>query len=103
MLGNPQAALADPVIAMAARSGSTIAQHMLRNAMQNAMNPAPPPPKVEPVIGTTQSKAPDPDVVELFDHFHIDPRHMERFVGLMDRRPDSFESDMLKLWELCEQ
>merc|ERR1712194_403641 len=53
--------------------------------------------------GRSDSAAAHPDVVELFDQYHIDPRHMERFLGLMDRRQDTFESDMLKLWELCEQ
>lgn len=105
LLANPAAAaLVDPMVAMAARSGSAIAQQMLRNALQNAMNPgaAPAPVKPEPVAAP-QSSAPDPDVVELFDHFNIDPRHMERFLGLMERRKDTFEGDMLKLWELCEQ
>merc|ERR550532_1416011 len=50
-----------------------------------------------------QQVAPDPDIVELFDHFNIDPRHMDRFQGIMEKRRDTFAGDMIKLWELCEQ
>merc|ERR1719491_2706394 len=54
--------------------------------------------KREPV-----SNSPDPDIVELFDHFHIDPRHLSRFQTLMDKREGTFAGDMLKIWELMEQ
>merc|ERR1719291_1079375 len=50
-----------------------------------------------------ESTAPDPDIVELFDHFYIDPRHLSRFEMLMSKRQDTFAGDMLKLWELLEQ
>merc|ERR1719221_2576989 len=46
---------------------------------------------------------PDPDIVELFDYYHIDPRHQERFQNIMEAREDTFEGDMLKMWELLEQ
>merc|ERR1712187_389362 len=74
----------------------------LQNATKAMINPAQRP-KVEPTPIGPEPTAPDPDIVELFDHFNIDPRHMERFSGLMARRKESFEGDMLKLWELCEQ
>jgi len=45
----------------------------------------------------------DPDILELFDHFVIDNRHHQRFCNIMSKRLDTFESDMIKLWELCEQ
>merc|ERR1719408_1088700 len=47
--------------------------------------------------------AKDPDIVELFDHFQIDTRHLDRFCRSMEKRPETFEGDMLKIWELCEQ
>merc|ERR550537_1170510 len=47
--------------------------------------------------------AKDPDIVELFDHFQIDTRHLERFCRCMEKRQETFEGDMLKIWELCEQ
>merc|ERR550537_1658970 len=47
--------------------------------------------------------AKDPDIVELFDHFQIDTRHLERFCRCMEKRQETFEGDMLKVWELCEQ
>merc|ERR1712048_1275507 len=47
----------------------------------------------------------NPDILELFDHFQIDSRHMMRFCRAMERRHESgtFEGDMLKMWELCEE
>merc|ERR1712087_1058661 len=47
--------------------------------------------------------AKDPDIVELFDHFQIDSRHLDRFCRSMEKRQETFEGDMLKIWELCEQ
>merc|ERR1719272_1870038 len=52
---------------------------------------------------TSFELAKDPDIVELFDNFQIDSRHMERFCRSMEKRPETFEGDMLKIWELCEQ
>merc|ERR1719199_1413689 len=52
---------------------------------------------------TSFELAKDPDIVELFDHFQIDTRHLERFCRSMEKRHDTFEGDMLKIWELCEQ
>merc|ERR1719247_2336920 len=52
---------------------------------------------------TSFELAKDPDIVELFDHFQIDTRHLDRFCRSMEKRPETFEGDMLKLWELCEQ
>merc|ERR1719487_2829899 len=70
----------------------------------------PPKPKPKPVEEedpnrprTTYELAKDPDIVELFDHFQIDTRHLDRFVRSMEKRQETFEGDMLKIWELCEQ
>merc|ERR1719263_2485897 len=52
---------------------------------------------------TSFELAKDPDIVELFDHFQIDTRHLERFCRSMEKRQETFEGDMLKIWELCEQ
>merc|ERR1719335_1741869 len=52
---------------------------------------------------TSFELAKDPDIVELFDHFQIDTRHLDRFCRSMEKRPETFEGDMLKIWELCEQ
>merc|ERR1719247_288625 len=52
---------------------------------------------------TSFELAKDPDIVELFDHFQIDTRHLDRFCRSMEKRHDTFEGDMLKIWELCEQ
>merc|ERR1719512_537505 len=60
-------------------------------------------PAQEVVKKPPESTTPDPDIVELFDHFHIDPRHLSRFQMLMEKREKSFAGDMLKLWELLEQ
>lgn len=62
--------------------------------------PNPPPPEEEK---RKESTAPDPDIVELFDYFHIDPRHLSRFEGLMAKRERTFAGDMMKLWELLDQ
>merc|ERR1719409_1248497 len=51
---------------------------------------------------TSFELAKDPDIVELFDHFQIDTRHLERFCRSMEKRELTFEGDMLKMWELCE-
>merc|ERR1719487_2185936 len=70
----------------------------------------PPKPKPKPVEEedpnrprTSNELAKDPDIVELFDHFQIDTRHLDRFCRSMEKRPETFEGDMLKIWELCEQ
>merc|ERR1719454_1875294 len=52
---------------------------------------------------TSFELAKDPDIVELFDHFQIDSRHLDRFCRSMEKRQETFEGDMLKIWELCEQ
>lgn len=52
---------------------------------------------------TSFELAKDPDIVELFDHFQIDTRHLDRFCRFMEKRSETFEGDMLKIWELCEQ
>lgn len=44
----------------------------------------------------------DPDVQELCDNFHIEDRHCHRLNELMKTRRDTFEADMLKLWEKLE-
>merc|ERR1719247_3569366 len=65
---------------------------------------APPPEEEDPNRPRTSFElAKDPDIVELFDHFQIDTRHLERFCRSMEKRPETFEGDMLKIWELCEQ
>lgn len=85
----------NPMLAMAVMGSFANAGGIAGNI---AIPKATPEPKREP-----QTFTPDPDIVELFDHFHIDPRHLSRFQMLMDRRERSFAGDMLKLWELCEQ
>merc|ERR1719247_2605022 len=65
---------------------------------------APPPEEEDPNRARTSFElAKDPDIVELFDHFQIDTRHLERFCRSMEKRELTFEGDMLKIWELCEQ
>merc|ERR1711971_62511 len=53
-------------------------------------------------LRTSFELAKDPDIVELFDHFQIDMRHMDRFCRSMEKRQETFDGDMLKIWELCE-
>merc|ERR1719174_605529 len=65
--------------------------------------PKPKPKEEEPAGWTAAQLAKDPDIVELFDHFQIDNRHMDRFCRSMEKRELTFEGDMLKIWELCEQ
>merc|ERR1719433_420606 len=69
---------------------------MMNNAMLQAARPrAPAPPELNtPMI--------DPDVQELCDHFHIEDRHLQRLNEIMKNRQDTFEGDMLKLWEKLE-
>lgn len=45
----------------------------------------------------------DPDILEFFDHFQIDTRHHSRFCGIMAKRLETFDGDMIKLWQLCER
>lgn len=45
----------------------------------------------------------DPDVQELCDHFNIEERHVVKLGELMKSRQDTFEGDMLKLWEELER
>merc|ERR1719454_860139 len=52
---------------------------------------------------TSYELAKDPDIVELFDHFQIDTRHLDRFCRSIEKRQETFEGDLLKIWELCEQ
>merc|ERR1719506_3128580 len=66
----------------------------------------PPPKKQEEDLDRPRNAfelAKDPDIVELFDHFQIDSRHLDRFCRSMEKRQETFEGDMLKVWELCEQ
>lgn len=56
-------------------------------------------PPQQPVVETPTI---DPDVMELCDHFHIEERHARRLNDIMKGRQDTFESDMLKLWEKLE-
>eukprot|EP00404_Azadinium_spinosum_P013303 CAMPEP_0180515038 /NCGR_PEP_ID=MMETSP1036_2-20121128/53088_1 /TAXON_ID=632150 /ORGANISM="Azadinium spinosum, Strain 3D9" /LENGTH=53 /DNA_ID=CAMNT_0022526577 /DNA_START=11 /DNA_END=168 /DNA_ORIENTATION=+ len=44
----------------------------------------------------------DPDVQELCDHFHIEDRHVQRLNDIMKKRQETFEADLLKLWEKLE-
>ena len=36
--------------------------------------------------------------------WHVDrtPRYLDRFCRAIEKRPETFEGDMLKIWELCE-
>merc|ERR1719171_364485 len=45
----------------------------------------------------------DPDVVELCDHFHIEDPKVRRLNDLMKNRPDTFRSDLAKLWDTLEE
>mmetsp|Transcript_62697 Transcript_62697/g.173441 ORF Transcript_62697/g.173441 Transcript_62697/m.173441 type:complete len:259 (+) Transcript_62697:2-778(+) len=98
--------MTNPLMAMTANQNPMMAMAMMGSvsnaggiAGNMAMQSKPEPPRKE----VQESTAPDPDIVELFDHFHIDPRHLSRFSGLMDKRQETFAGDMLKLWELLEQ
>merc|ERR1711933_626106 len=72
-----------------------LAMSMMNNAMLQGARPrAPAPPEITPMI--------DPDVQELCDHFHIEDRHLQRLNEIMKNRQDTFEGDMLKLWEKLE-
>merc|ERR1719350_1775511 len=92
---------------MTAASNPMLAMAMMGNMGNtggiacNVAMPKAPAPKETPK--KTESMTPDPDIVELFDHFHIDPRHLSRFQTLMEKREETFAGDMLKLWELMEQ
>merc|ERR550514_2260490 len=44
--------------------------------------------------------AEDPDVKEFLNYFDIDQRTRMRMCLNLARRPDTFESDMIKLWEV---
>lgn len=59
---------------------------------------------VRPKIPAHEPQTPliDPDVQELCDHFHIEDRHLQRLNEIMKNRQDTFEGDMLKLWEKLE-
>jgi len=82
---NPSLLLQNPVLAL------QIANSGLLNA---AAPKAGPPEPAAPSI--------DPDVQELCDHFHIEDRHLQRLNEIMKGRQDTFEGDMLKLWEKLE-
>merc|ERR1719408_1062223 len=79
---------------------------MMMGAMPQMPKPKPAP-KEEEIDEdrprTSFELAKDPDIVELFDHFQIDTRHLDRFCRSMEKRQETFEGDMLKIWELCEQ
>lgn len=51
-----------------------------------------------------ETKGPlDPDVSELCDHFHIEERHVHKLNDIMMSRKETFEGDMLKLWDELER
>merc|ERR1719245_1207897 len=64
--------------------------------MLQAARPRAPPPQ------ELNTQMTDPDVQELCDHFHIEDRHLQRLNEIMKNRQDTFEGDMLKLWEKLE-
>mmetsp|Transcript_47319 Transcript_47319/g.133472 ORF Transcript_47319/g.133472 Transcript_47319/m.133472 type:complete len:320 (-) Transcript_47319:57-1016(-) len=88
LMANPLLMAANPMLAMS----------MMNNALLQGARPRPPPPpqqdNAHPMI--------DPDVQELCDHFHIEDRHLQRLNEIMKNRQDTFEGDMLKLWEKLE-
>merc|ERR1719195_1615635 len=45
----------------------------------------------------------DPDVQEFCDHFGIDPRMTRLLNDELHKRPDTWEGDLLALWEIIEQ
>eukprot|EP00927_Polykrikos_kofoidii_P076227 TRINITY_DN7303_c0_g1_i2.p1 TRINITY_DN7303_c0_g1~~TRINITY_DN7303_c0_g1_i2.p1 ORF type:complete len:379 (-),score=47.54 TRINITY_DN7303_c0_g1_i2:31-1167(-) len=61
------------------------------------------PREVDAINQDVDARMPDPDITELFDHFHLDTRHLDRFRRAMDKRKDTFAGDMIKIWELLEQ
>merc|ERR1719337_818521 len=76
---------------------------VMKAAMPAAPKAKPAEPEEDPDRPRTSYElAKDPDIVELFDHFQIDTRHLDRFCRSMEKRPETFEGDMLKIWELCE-
>merc|ERR1719253_1534866 len=83
------------------------AMAMMGGAPMKAAMPTPKPAKQEEEDPdrprTSFELAKDPDIVELFDHFQIDTRHLDRFCRSIEKRAETFEGDMLKIWELCEQ
>merc|ERR1740122_691138 len=89
----------NPMMAMAMMGSMSNAGGIAGNiALPKPAAPEPPIKKKE-----ADTSLPDPDIVELFDHFHIDPRHLSRFQTLMEKREKTFAGDMLKIWELMEQ
>merc|ERR1719433_2086669 len=74
-------------------SNPLLAAQLLNSGLLGAKPPGPPEP-AQPAI--------DPDVQELCDHFHIEDRHLQRLNEIMKGRQDTFEGDMLKLWEKLE-
>mmetsp|Transcript_6360 Transcript_6360/g.13896 ORF Transcript_6360/g.13896 Transcript_6360/m.13896 type:complete len:300 (-) Transcript_6360:43-942(-) len=45
----------------------------------------------------------DPDVQELGDYFNIEDRHIKRLHELMKGRQDTFEADLLRLYDVLER
>mmetsp|Transcript_58921 Transcript_58921/g.124981 ORF Transcript_58921/g.124981 Transcript_58921/m.124981 type:complete len:305 (-) Transcript_58921:111-1025(-) len=80
MQTNPALFMANPLMAM----------QMLQSGMLPAAAPVAPEP--EPVKI-------DPDIQEMCDHFDIEDRHVKRLNEIMKKRQDTFEEDILKLWE----
>lgn len=95
LAANPALMMQNPLLAMQVLNSGLLNQQ----AAAKAPAPVVPPPKVsEP--GTHLRI--DPDVQELCDHFEIEDRHLQRLNEIMKGRQDSFEGDMLKLWEKLE-
>lgn len=95
-LGLQSLLAANPALLM---SNPLLAVQMLNSGLfpaapaARAGQPCPPPELTQTI---------DPDVQELCDHFHIEDRHLQRLNEIMKGRQDTFEGDMLKLWEKLE-
>lgn len=88
LLANPGLLLANPMLAV-----QMLNTGLLSNAAAAMAKAAPPQPMHSSI---------DPDVQELCDHFHIEDRHVHRLNEIMKNRQETFEGDMLKLWEKLE-
>lgn len=61
------------------------------------------PPKHKKSGADVLKLAEDPDVKELCNHFNIDDANRMRLALNLTRRPETFETDMLKLWDLLTE
>lgn len=59
-------------------------------------------PKGPPVLPEVTNRI-DPDVQELCDNFNFEERQARRLNEIMKGRQDTFEGDMMKLWEKLEE